>query len=183
MCNVCSQTPLRSTSAPRGDRRALGYLGALRRSLAHSTKALSEEALRREWQMVDRIKETGERPLRRELRQLFQREEEEVLRRLQAIELPTSTRGRIKLVKDPLLVSQIPLLVSQILDLQKWEEETEDVVEKHVREIIAEGFRTGFLRIGVEAVDFTSSAPEVLTTIQQVTEKQKGVQQTPHARG
>jgi hypothetical protein len=74
---LCKHDKVSTPSLVSQDKRILGYIGTIRRGLHHSNSVngknfdISESALRAEWKSVDAIKQQEQKPLRRDLRNLF----------------------------------------------------------------------------------------------------------------
>jgi hypothetical protein len=174
MCNLCDHDHITKKSLGSEYRRILGYIGTVRRKLHHVGKDhnISEAAVRAEWRSVNAIKQATGKKLRRDLRQLFIQQTNELLSSLRdSVGLKRLKYGATK----PELT---PFIVQTLIDWAEWFEKTRQRAEPGVLIIMEEGHKTGLNRVGVEGPDFTSDVPRVRQVLDEILEKTKRTQDT-----
>jgi len=174
MCQLCaSGRPVLEPEAGTKTR-ILRSVGRERRARIHAGKEyrISERTLRAEWKAIERRKQEAEKPLERNLRSVYAAQTRIILDRLrERANLKTLTEAR----KKPEIT---PLVVSQLIDWQRWFDRVGDVTETPLREIIEAGYETGQDRLGVTGPDFTSDTPFVRQVLNEILVKTKRTQST-----
>lgn len=152
----------------------LRKVGRERRDWIHKgvSYKVSEQTLQAEWKAIEARKQTKEKPLENALRKLFQRQIKTLLERLK-------DRANLKKLATARTKPQItPLVVSSLLQWNKWFDRTGDVARGPLLEIIEDGYKTGQDRIGIVGPDFTSHTPFVRQNLNSILFHTKNVQNT-----
>jgi len=172
MCQLCASG--RPGPGVGAGIKILRGVGRERRSRIHAGKRyrVSERALRAEWKAIETRKQTAEKPLRRNLRSLYSSQIQIILDRLRD---RANLKAVAKVRKKPEIT---PLVVSDLIDWQRWFERTADVAEGPILEIMVEGHATGLDRLAVEGPDFTSRTPFVRQVLNEILVQTKRTQST-----
>lgn len=149
-------------------------VGKERRRMIHrgAEYKVSPQTLRAEWGAIEAHKQEVEGTLNEQLKRLFERL---ITRLLDALR----ERVNVKRIETVRAKPQItPLVVSSLLNWNRWFERTGDVAREPLRTIIEAGYQTGQDRLAVVGPDFTSDDPFVRQTLEDILFQTKNVQNT-----
>lgn len=152
----------------------LKVMGRRRRERIHNGKShdTPERLLRAEWKAIEAQKQVSERPLRRNLKAVYEAQINIILHRLRK-------RANLKALSYARKKPEItPLVVSQLLDWAEWFDRVGDVTEGPLRQIIEDGYDTGQQRLAVTGPDFTSNTPFVRQVLNEILVQTKRTQNT-----
>lgn len=131
---------------------------------------ISEARLRREWFAVDRLKQFSDRLMMRVLRQLFQAQINDIVRRIR--------RGDIsrRLRYEPQIVTKDSLLAQQLFSAGLWDVVLLERLTPSIIEAISKGFQTGLDRVGgLTGISFSQSLPQASEALRDILEQTKSI--------
>lgn len=138
-----------------------------------------------EWKAVDARRRRAERRPFGVTVRLFDDQRRDVLRRIDDLGdafFPAAggadQRSAVGSHVSPAVALKSDLIVSRIFDLDLWEREIDERYPPVIADVVRQGWQTGFARIGIDGVDFTSGRPEVRAVIDAINEKTRGINPT-----